>query len=130
MEREFSTRRFRLPAPETVLQHIALRITDLVKREPPSLEPKRAFILTDMPPQSPPAPDPKSVQVNVTTGTGVDIAWVDGHQSHYDFQYLRDACPCALCNEERDKEGRQPGERPKANTGELPMFHAAARPSE
>ncbi len=49
------------------------------------------------------ATDPKSVKVNLTTGTGVDIEWADGHVSHYDFVYLRDACPCAMCNEEREK---------------------------
>jgi len=27
-------------------------------------------------------PDPKSVKVNLTTGTGVDIEWKDGHRSH------------------------------------------------
>ena len=49
------------------------------------------------------ATDPKSVKVNLTTGTGMDIEWKDGHVSHYGFVYLRDACPCAMCNEERDK---------------------------
>ena len=37
--------------------------------------------------------DPKSVKVNLSTGTGMDIEWKDGHTSHYDFVYLRDACP-------------------------------------
>jgi DUF971 family protein len=74
------------------------------------------------------ATDPKSVKVNLTTGTGVDIEWNDGHVSHYDFVYLRDACPCALCNEERDKSGRQPGQPAKAAPGALPMFKEKARP--
>jgi len=74
------------------------------------------------------AADPKSVKVNLTTGTGVDIEWKDGHQSHYSFPYLRDACPCALCDDERGKTGRQPGAAPKAATGALPMFKAAAKP--
>ncbi len=43
-----------------------------------------------------PLADPKSVNVNLTTGTGVDIEWKDGHRTHYSFQWLRDACPCAL----------------------------------
>jgi DUF971 family protein len=72
--------------------------------------------------------DPKSVRVNLTTGTGVDIEWADGHHSHYSFPYLRDACPCALCNEEREKAGRKPGEPPKTKPGELPMFKATAKP--
>lgn len=72
--------------------------------------------------------DPKSVKVNLSTGTGVDIEWRDGHLSHYAFVYLRDACPCALCNEERDKSGRQPGEPPKPVPGALPMFKEKAKP--
>ena len=72
--------------------------------------------------------DPKSVKVNLTTGTGVDIEWTDGHHSHYTFPFLRDACPCALCNEEREKSDRKPGEPPKAKPGELPMFKPAAKP--
>ncbi len=56
------------------------------------------------------AADPKSVKVNVTTGAGMDIEWTDGHSSHYSFPFLRDACPCALCDDERSKTGRQPGD--------------------
>ena len=74
------------------------------------------------------AADPKSVKVSITTGTGVNIDWNDGHSSHYSFQFLRDACPCAMCNEEREKSGRRPGESPKLAPGALPMFKAAARP--
>lgn len=47
---------------------------------------------------------PASIRVHVTSGEGVEIAWVDGHQSRYDFSYLRDQCPCALCNDERQKK--------------------------
>lgn len=74
------------------------------------------------------ATDPKSVKVNLTTGTGVDIEWSDGHVSHYNFPYLRDACPCAMCEDERGKAGRQPGDPPKPAAGMLPMFKAAAKP--
>jgi DUF971 family protein len=74
------------------------------------------------------ATDPKSVKVSITTGTGVNIEWNDGHSSHYSFTFLRDACPCAMCNEEREKSGRRPGESPKLAPGALPMFKAAARP--
>ncbi len=76
----------------------------------------------------PSPPDPKSVKVNLTTGTGLDIEWKDGHRSHYSFPFLRDACPCALCDDERGKSGRQPGERPKLAPGALPMFKEAAKP--
>jgi len=74
------------------------------------------------------ATDPKAVKVNITSGAGVDIDWKDGHSSHYDFVYLRDACPCAMCNEEREKAKRPPGEPPKLAPGALPMFKPAAKP--
>jgi DUF971 family protein len=44
------------------------------------------------------------VKVHVSTGAGIDIAWADGHRSHFDFAYLRDECPCATCNDERGKK--------------------------
>jgi prepilin-type processing-associated H-X9-DG protein len=47
---------------------------------------------------------PARVKVHVTTGEGVEIAWADGHASRYDFPYLRDECPCAVCNDERLKK--------------------------
>jgi DUF971 family protein len=71
--------------------------------------------------------DPKSVRVNLSTGTGLDIEWKDGHQSHYSFPFLRDACPCALCDEERSKTHQQPGEPPKPAAGALPMFKPAVK---
>jgi hypothetical protein len=70
---------------------------------------------------------PTDVKVHVSTGAGVDITWADGHTSHYAFDYLRDACPCASCNEERRKKaeveeamgaGMAAGGLPPA----LPMF--------
>ena len=77
-----------------------------------------------------PSADPKSVKVNVTTGTGGEIEWKDGHRSAYSFPFLRDACPCALCNEEREKDGRHTGDPLTPIAGALPMFKAAARPTE
>jgi|SRR5579864_4897291 len=74
------------------------------------------------------AADPKSVKVHLSTGEGVTIEWKDGHISHYAFPFLRDACPCALCDEERTKSGRQAGYPVEPKTGELPMFKAAAKP--
>ena len=47
---------------------------------------------------------PTAVKVHVKTGAGVDIAWTDGHSSHFDFAFLRDNCPCATCNDERAKK--------------------------
>jgi DUF971 family protein len=59
---------------------------------------------------------PMGVKVHVSTGEGVDVTWSDGHTSHYDFPYLRDLCPCALCNDEREKKSRM------GATTALPMF--------
>lgn len=74
------------------------------------------------------ATDPKSVKVNLTSGKGVDIGWADGHFSHYNFAYLRDACPCAMCEEERSKSGRRPGDPPVTPPGQLVIFKPTAKP--
>src|ERR1700680_4384429 len=47
---------------------------------------------------------PASVKVHVSSGAGVDITWADNHSSHYDFAYLREECPCAMCNDRRQKK--------------------------
>jgi DUF971 family protein len=62
---------------------------------------------------------PTSLQVHLSTGEGVDIRWADGHESHYGFPYLRDSCPCAMCNDEREQKAKG-----KAGSGAspLPMF--------
>jgi len=73
------------------------------------------------------ANDPKSVKVNLTTGTGMEIEWKDGHRSAYTFAFLRDACPCALCEDERTKAKRKAGEPAKLAPGALPMFKAATK---
>ncbi len=65
---------------------------------------------------------PASVKVHVTTGAGVDITWSDGHASHYDFTYLREQCPCALCNDERIRKGAVAGVASGGSTAVLPMF--------
>jgi DUF971 family protein len=75
-----------------------------------------------------PSADPKSVKVHLTSGKGMDIEWKGGHLSSYTFPYLRDACPCALCDEERSKSSRKPGEPPKTKPAELPMFKPAMTP--
>ena len=71
--------------------------------------------------------DPKSVVIHLTTGTGMEIEWKDGHRSVYTFAFLRDACPCALCEEERTKSGRKAGEAAKLAPGALPMFKPAMK---
>src|ERR1700692_4771662 len=77
---------------------------------------------------------PASIKVHKTSGNTMEILWQDGHQSTYTFAYLRDACPCALCHEERDKSLRQPDEPASAASpaagGMLPMFKPVLRPDK
>jgi DUF971 family protein len=63
---------------------------------------------------------PISLKVRLSTGEGVDITWADDHSSHYDFPYLRDSCPCAMCNDEREKKAKAGPET--AHFAPLPMF--------
>lgn len=73
---------------------------------------------------------PAKVRVYKTEGTGVEIDWKDGHKSQWSFHWLRNACPCATCHEEREHSGRKPGEaKPKPQTL-LPMYEAPVRPVE
>jgi DUF971 family protein len=73
---------------------------------------------------------PAKVRVHKTEGTGVEIEWKDGHTSEWNFAWLRLACPCATCHEEREQSGRKPGEaKPKPQTL-LPMYEAPVRPTE
>ena len=71
--------------------------------------------------------DPKSVLIHLTAGTGMEIEWKDGHLSVYTFAFLRNACPCALCEDERTKAGRKAGEAAKLAPGALPMFKPAVK---
>jgi DUF971 family protein len=61
---------------------------------------------------------PATIKIYVTSGEGAEIAWSDGHTSRYSFPYLRDKCPCAVCNDEREKKEQE------KSTGlpALPMF--------
>ena len=68
------------------------------------------------------------VKIHVSTGAGVDVTWSDGHTSHYDFPYLRDQCPCALCNDERAKKAQIGGSK-IGNTVTLPMFKPKVKAS-
>ena len=71
---------------------------------------------------------PAKVRVDKTGGTGVTIEWRDGHQSHWSFRWLRDACPCATCHDAREKEGRAPGIPKPQPATLLPMYEAPPRP--
>lgn len=74
--------------------------------------------------------NPAKVRVNKTLGTGMEIDWQDGHKSNWSFAWLRDACPCATCQAEREASGRAPGEpKPKA-ASPAPVQAVAAAPAE
>lgn len=75
------------------------------------------------------ADTPQGIRVDKTGGTGMEIDWADGHKSHYGFQWLRDACPCATCEEERETTGAQYGDPPKPKNA-LHMYREPARPKE
>ena len=71
---------------------------------------------------------PARVRVRQSTGEGLEILWKDGHLSRWSFAWLRDACPCATCHEEREAQGRAPGE-PKAKPATLlPLYQEPVRP--
>jgi len=56
----------------------------------------------------------------------VRIKWSDDHRSTYNFDLLRDQCPCAVCDEERKKAATEPlFIRPKVK-GELLADRPAA----
>ncbi|MGB8259454.1 MAG: DUF971 domain-containing protein [Terracidiphilus sp.] len=72
---------------------------------------------------------PEKVRVLLTEGTGMEIQWQDGHRSSWSFPWLREACPCATCIEERKAEGRKPGQpRPKP-AALLPIFTPPPKPA-
>jgi DUF971 family protein len=73
---------------------------------------------------------PAKIRVMKSEGTGVEIDWKDGHHSKWNFAWLRNACPCATCHEERDKVGRPLGEAKPKPQSLLMMYEAPPRPVE
>jgi len=71
---------------------------------------------------------PAKVRVLITEGKGLEIDWNDGHRSKWSFAWLRDACPCATCLEERKLEGRKPGQPKPKPTELLPMYTPRTKP--
>jgi prepilin-type processing-associated H-X9-DG protein len=81
-----------------------------------------------MPTPLDPRKKPTSVKIHVSNGTGVDITWADGHASHYEFAYLREECPCATCNDAREKKQLVGGVAPTMlSSPALPMFKPKPR---
>jgi DUF971 family protein len=72
---------------------------------------------------------PSRVKVLLTEGKGLEIDWTDGHRSVWSFAWLREACPCATCNEERNLTGRKPGQPKAKPAAVLPMYTPPARPA-
>ena len=72
---------------------------------------------------------PAKVRVRISDAAGVEIDWRDGHRSAWSFAFLRDACPCATCAEERAASGRAPGQPAAQPKLLLPMFKPAPKPA-
>ena len=85
-------------------------------------------LIQSMPTPLDPRKKPTSVKIHVKKGTGVDITWADGHSSHYEFAYLREECPCATCNDAREKKASL-GEMASSfkSSPALPMFKPKPR---
>lgn|SRR5512146_193740 len=71
---------------------------------------------------------PAKVRVLLTEGKGLEIDWADGHRSAWSFAWLREACPCATCIEERAQQGRKPGQSKPKPADLLPMYTPPAKP--
>ena len=71
---------------------------------------------------------PEKVRVLLTEGKGLEIDWADGHKSAWSFAWLREACPCANCTEERTQQGRKPGQPKPKSTAVLPMYAPPPKP--
>jgi DUF971 family protein len=72
---------------------------------------------------------PEKVRVLLTEGKGLEIDWQDGHRSVWTFAWLRDACPCATCIDERKAAGRKTGQPKSRPAAVLPMYTPPAKPA-
>jgi DUF971 family protein len=81
-----------------------------------------------MPTPFDPRKKPTSIKIHISNGAGVDVIWADGHASHYEFTYLREECPCATCNDAREKKASLGEAAPAFMTSPaLPMFKPKPR---
>ncbi|MGD0940832.1 MAG: DUF971 domain-containing protein, partial [Terracidiphilus sp.] len=51
------------------------------------------------------------------------------HRSSWSFAWLREACPCATCIDERKAQGRKPGQPKAKPAAVLPMYTAPPKPA-
>jgi len=72
---------------------------------------------------------PQKVRVLITEGKGLEIDWADGHKSVWTFPWLREACPCATCIEQRSIEGRKAGQPKPKPAVLLPMYTPPSKPA-
>jgi len=105
------------------MSHEGIRFLSKEEQERQDREDHRARSLSKQ------ALTPAKVRVLKTEGTGMEIDWEDGHHSEWNFAWLRNACPCATCVEERQQQHREPGE-PKPRAAQLlQMYEAPPRPA-
>src|ERR1700760_4279358 len=104
------------------MSHEGIRFLTEQEQKRQEREDRRAAALTKQ------ALTPSKVRVLKTEGTGMEIDWEDGHRSHWSFAWLRNACPCATCVEERQVQKREPGEAKPRAPQLLQMYEAPARP--
>ncbi len=71
---------------------------------------------------------PRKVRILITEGKGLEIDWADGHKSAWSFVWLREACPCATCVEQRSLEDRKPGQPKPKPAALLPMYAPPPKP--
>jgi DUF971 family protein len=112
------------------MSHEGIRIVNAEQAARESARDRRRGYGGELPKLSISAVTPLKVRVKKTEGTGVEIDWHDGHQSAWSFAFLRDACPCATCHEEREHSGRLPGEPKPKDPNPLALYQAPARPLE
>ncbi len=72
---------------------------------------------------------PEKVRVLLTEGKGLEIDWQDGHRSKWTFAWLRDACPCATCIDERQQQGRIAGQPKPKPANPLQMYTPPPKPA-
>ena len=102
------------------MSHEGIRITS---KDPAASETEDRLPLSRI------AVTPEKVRVLLTEGKGMEIDWADGHRSAWSFAWLREACPCATCVEERAQNGRKPGQPKAKPAAVLPMYTAPAKPA-